>query len=88
MDQAITMLNTLEVQWYPTNDYIHVDIFSIILKFTEKLVEDHPYMMSPQQLANYLWALEVYVQCNTTSTSCPDKEHAKWKETFLSQLKD
>lgn len=87
MDQAITMLKTLEVKPYLTNDNIPVDIFKVIFGFTHNLLRHDPYEMSSQQLASYLRALEVYDEASTADTSCQDEDHVKRKEIFISRLK-
>ena len=87
MDRAITMLKTLEVKPYLTNDNIPVDIFKVIFGFTDKLLRSHPYEMSPRQLARYVRALEDYDDASTAHESCQDKNHVKRKKTFLSQLR-
>ena len=67
MDRTIAVLKTLELKPDLTNDCIPVDIFKIILTFTERLLENK-YDISSRQYIQYCSALDEYVGTSKESS--------------------
>jgi hypothetical protein len=85
MDRVIRVLQMLEVSSRFTDDCIPVDIFKVIIGFTEKVLRCYTYQIPPNQLARYVDALESYYRDNNSIPGCPN--HQRRKDEFIVTLR-